>query len=251
MQNNNIRLALDTIMFINLVLVMTVSRGAFHEVAGIGMGCLVLTHSLINLQWVKKVSARLFDAQLPSKTRFTYLMNLLLLGSMLLTIVGGISMSQVLFPGIGLRHFRQIHSLTANILLVLVGIHMGLHGQRLLSNIKRIFNTTFQKMIGNIAVFLLVSFLLFGGYKLISDHVPNVELQQQAPNNPNLGLDSGAGRRHNTGNTRGPHKLQPQSDGRFKNEHRNSSPIGFILNSVIILAIAVMTHTFNTRHSNK
>ncbi|WP_172408346.1 DUF4405 domain-containing protein [Desulfosporosinus sp. FKA] len=237
--NNNIRLALDTIMFINLVLVMTVSRGAFHEVAGIGMGCLVLTHGLINLQWVKKVSARLFDAQLPSKTRFTYLINLLLLGSMLITIVGGISMSQVLFPGIGLRHFRQIHSLTANILLVLVGIHMGLHGQRLLSNIKRIFNTTFQKMIGSIAVFLLVSFLLFGGYKLISDHVPNVELQQQAP------------RQHNTGNTRGPHKLQPQSDGRFKNEHRNFSPIGFIFNSVIILAVAVMTHTFNTRHSNK
>lgn len=144
---------------------------AFHEIVGLGVGALLLFHILLNLQWVKEVTQRLFDRTLPRKTRFGYVLNILLLFSMALTIVSGILISKVLFPGLGFineRSFRGLHSGVSYLTLVLVGVHVGLHGQWIMGLVKKSFNVKESTTVSVVVKVALALFLLLGGTQLLS-----------------------------------------------------------------------------------
>lgn len=243
-------------MFIIFVLVITFSRGSFHEIAGLGIGLAFLTHLFINIQWVKKVSLRLFDAQLSGKTRFGYWLNLTLFISLLFTIASGILISKFLFPGIGVHQsFKGIHSMMANISLVLVGIHIGLHWEGIVSRAKQVFKAKPSKLIGSIAIFVIMLLLLFGGYKLVAQQISTTSAKdsfpvmgQQVQQNQHYGdSESGVSRDNNTSINEYSDRRSPRSNNSFKKEHGSSNPLSVILYASVIIAIAAVTRALKIK----
>ncbi|GAA3319756.1 hypothetical protein GCM10020331_027960 [Ectobacillus funiculus] len=66
------------------------------------------------------------------KTRFGYLLNLLLLITMTFNMVSGIIISRVVFPNINIGNemwFKVTHISVSFLTLILVAVHVGLHWQ--------------------------------------------------------------------------------------------------------------------------
>ena len=192
---------------------------AFHEIMGLGIGAIFLVHILLNLQWVLKVTQRLFDRTLPSKTRFGYVINILLLISMAFTIVSGLMISKVLFPELGFVNQRAFHGLHIDVsylTLVIVGVHVGLHGRWIMDLMKKVFNVKASNTVIVGAKVALALFLLLGGTRLLSSQFSteiaqigaSISTSQQVPtdkvcgrldkNNPLSGTPRGKGGNANT-----------------------------------------------------
>lgn len=114
---------------------------AIHEWLGVAFGAAILTHLLLHWQWVGAVTRRFFS-NLPRQARLNYLLNLLLFIDITLVIYSGLMISRVALPALGLSlseggAWRGIHDLTANLSLLLVGLHLALHWQWIVKAIKR------------------------------------------------------------------------------------------------------------------
>ena len=114
---------------------------AIHEWLGIAFGAAIITHLLLHWQWLVAVTRR-FLANIPRQARLNYLLNMLLFIDVTLIIFSGLMISRVALPSLGLSlgesgAWRGIHSLTANLSLALVGLHVALHWQWLVKAIKR------------------------------------------------------------------------------------------------------------------
>ncbi|USK69622.1 DUF4405 domain-containing protein [Peribacillus asahii] len=172
-KKNYVKFALDLIMALLFVLFFNkqVLGGlTFHEIAGLGFAAAYFTHIFLNLQWVKKVTLKLFDKKLPWKTRGNYLLNLLLLVSMSFIIISGVLISRVVFPNINVsneRWFQMTHISISFLVLALVGIHVGLHWQWVVNVWKKIWKYEPKKVwIGYAMKGATVLILLFGLYKM-------------------------------------------------------------------------------------
>lgn len=235
-------------MLVIFALIMTMTKQAltFHEIAGLGVGFIILIHILFNIQWLKKITLRLFDSQLPGKTRLGYWLNLVLFISLAFTIVSGILISQVLFPGLSNNHaFKGIHSLTANLSLVLVGIHTGLHWQWIGSTIKQLCKLKAAKLALNLGAFAIVLLLLFGGYQLVSNHITSIsttsnsivnsnQIKQQR--NPGTSIETDSSSEEVNGDSE---NTPSHPDG--QNRPQSDNYTGAILNTGIIGVIAAVT----------
>ncbi|USK59214.1 DUF4405 domain-containing protein [Peribacillus asahii] len=173
-KKNYVKFALDLIMALLFVLFFNkqVLGGlTFHEIAGLGFAAAYFTHIFLNLQWVKKVTLNLFNKKLPWKTRGNYLLNLLLLVSMSFIIISGVLVSRVIFPNIHVaneRWFQMTHISISFVVLILVGIHVGLHWQWVVNVWKKtIWKHEPKKVwIGYAMKGATVLILLFGLYKM-------------------------------------------------------------------------------------
>lgn len=177
MNKNYIKLTLDFILAVVFALLFNVrvfGGLSFHEIAGLGIGLGFLIHILLNSRWVKKVTLRLFDPKLPKRTRFGYLLNIILLITMTLSIVSGLMISKVLFPGLGtgdIRWFRPLHEIASYLSLVIVGIHVGLHGQWILNLLKKVFKVRSSRPISVLIKIVLAIVFLFGGLDILSAQI--------------------------------------------------------------------------------
>lgn len=147
---------------------------AFHEIAGIAIAAVFFTHVLLNWSWVKKVTVRLFDRNLPFKTKLGYFLNVLLLISMAFIIISGILVSKVVFPNIDIgndRWFEMSHITISFLVLILVAIHVGLHWNWIMNVFKKVFSIKASKTIVSLLVkFATVAILVFGGYQMFSSN---------------------------------------------------------------------------------
>jgi hypothetical protein len=110
-----VKFILDILMALTFVLLfnkMVLGGLAFHEIAGLAISVAFITHILLNIQWVIKVTVKLFDRKLPGMTRLGYFLNLLLLILMTFIVVSGILISEVVFPNINLE---EPHGLSSHI----------------------------------------------------------------------------------------------------------------------------------------
>ncbi|MEY9092532.1 DUF4405 domain-containing protein [Paenibacillus sp. RC84] len=168
-----VKLTLDLAMALTLVLLFNkrVLGGlTFHEIAGLAISFALLTHILLNLQWVKKVTLRIMDRNLPGKTRFGYLLNVLLLVTMTFIIVSGILISEVVFRGIHLgeeRWFKMAHISISYLVLVLIGVHVGMHWQWVIQVTGRIFPGRVRGKTGSaVAKIAAAAIVAFGAYEM-------------------------------------------------------------------------------------
>jgi hypothetical protein len=109
-----------------------------HEWLGLGLIAVVLVHLLGQWDWTIASSTR-FVRRLSGRLRFTYLLNWALFLCLCTVMVSGVLISEAALPalGIGFRGtggpggampvWRLVHTLSANGLLVLAGIHVGLN----------------------------------------------------------------------------------------------------------------------------
>ncbi len=102
---------------------------ATHEWLGIGLGVVLLVHLTLHWDWVIRTTRKLLRPG--GRERFIWLVNLLLLLSMVLCIASGILISEVALPELGITlpssfFWRQMHDTTATLTLILVPIHAAL-----------------------------------------------------------------------------------------------------------------------------
>ncbi|WP_246277187.1 DUF4405 domain-containing protein [Neobacillus endophyticus] len=135
------------------------------------------THILLNWKWVANVTRKLFDPKLPWRTRGSYALNLLLLISMSFVIISGILISKVVFPNIHVTNqmwFHVTHIAVSFLVLLLVGIHVGLHWQWIVNVWRKIWRVKSSAAWGRYAArALTVLVLLFGVYEINSTNFVN------------------------------------------------------------------------------
>ncbi|WP_339818500.1 DUF4405 domain-containing protein [Paenibacillus sp. FSL R7-0216] len=168
-----VKFGLDLLMALTFVLFFNkqVLGGLpFHEIAGVAMGGAILTHILLNWRWVAKITMKLFDRKLPLKTRFSYVLNLLLLASMGFVIISGIFISRVVFPNIHLGNeswFKLTHMSVSYLVLILVAIHIGLHWKWAVGVFHQIIHYRMKKpRLGVLAKVAVALLLVFGVYQM-------------------------------------------------------------------------------------
>jgi hypothetical protein len=102
---------------------------AIHEWLGIGLGLALLLHLTLHWDWVIRTTSRLLHPRGPDK--LIWLVNLALLFGMTLCVLSGILISRVALPFLGIYplagpFWDRLHTLTAEITLGLVPVHVAL-----------------------------------------------------------------------------------------------------------------------------
>ncbi|MEH7309055.1 DUF4405 domain-containing protein [Neobacillus drentensis] len=257
MKKNYTKSVLDLMMAITFVLLMnpSVLNGLpFHEIAGLIIGVAILIHIGLNYRWVVNTTNKIFDAKLPKKTRFSYLLNILLLISMAAVIITGILISRVVLPSIAIQgghSIRGIHGFSADATLALVGLHIGVHWQWVMSICKRAFKSKKGKLRkGVIGSVILSISILAGGIQWFSSTASANSIvfkqEQMQPNGQSSNANIG-----NTINTQQGPQNGDFREGKFhgKDGHGGSSnPFLVVLNYFAIWgAIIIPTYYLEKR----
>jgi cytochrome b len=144
-KQNRIKLLLDILTFAAFLIAMDphTSGISIHEWLSIAIAATVIVHLLLNWDWIVRVSSRLFSKGL-NGSRANYILNWLLFVDGILIMLSGIMISEAVVPSLGLTlpqnfTWRSLHDLSANISLVLMGLHLALHWNWIASTAKRLF----------------------------------------------------------------------------------------------------------------
>ena len=140
---NKTNLIVDSAIFLAFLVALAprFSGLAIHEWLGVAFGGAIVTHLLLHWQWIVEVTKRLFGkAQWPA--RINYILNALLFVDITAIIFTGLMISKVALPFLGIElaqggGWRQLHDLTANLFLPLIGLHVALHWQWIANMVKR------------------------------------------------------------------------------------------------------------------
>ena len=169
---NMIRMIVDSAMTVLLILLMSyqVTGEAFHEWVGMSMTVILIVHHVLNIKWYSV----LFKGKYNAYRVITTLVNTLLLVSIVLTALCGMSMSSYAVPFMN-GIFDMIFAKTTHLALsfwsfILMGLHLGLHLPAITAKIKpdkaaRIILTTVFALIACIGLFI---FFKNGIYRYIS-----------------------------------------------------------------------------------
>lgn len=263
---NYVKYALDLIVGIIFALFYNknVLGGlAFHEIAGLVICGAFLTHILLNFRWVKNVTLKLFDRKLPGKTRFSFLLSLLLLVTMTTVIITGLFISKVVFPNLNIgneRWFHMLHLFVSYLTLIIVAVHIGLQWKWVMNVSRKIFKIRIKsKALSYSTKLATVLILLFGAYEIYATGFAskitgsaNLFTNASVTNMEKPQGDEGFGGGHFNGERpsapdrafQGKGNLQERSDGGFHGGHGgNSSAIGVIITYSSIMAVfIILTH---------
>jgi len=155
-QKNKIRLSLDICMSVILLCLMAyqVSGEVLHEWFGIVMTILLIIHNILNRRWY----AVLFKGRYNAHRILTAIINTLLLLSIALTAICGMSMSShavpFLYGLLPVAFARRFHLAMSFWSFILMGLHIGFHLSAMAAKIR--FGD-------NIAKLLMYLFILLSG----------------------------------------------------------------------------------------
>jgi hypothetical protein len=143
-QKNLIKLALDATIFIGFLIAMepNLTGIAIHEWLTIAGTAAFITHLLLNWEWIVQITRRFFR-KVSGQARINYVLNWLLFVDMTLIMLTGLMISKVALPSLGIRlaegfAWRQLHSLTADLFIPILGLHVALHWRWIVSTAKRL-----------------------------------------------------------------------------------------------------------------
>jgi cytochrome b len=141
--NTKIKLILDISLFlIFLVVYQEKATGiTWHEWLGVGITAVIITHVLLNWQWIVSVSKRFFR-KLKAEPRINYIVNLGIFIGFTTIIFSGLMMSRSVLPFLGLEasssHFWEtLHKTASDIVVWLTALHVALHWRWIVNAVKR------------------------------------------------------------------------------------------------------------------
>jgi len=114
----------------------------FHEIAGLTICLFFILHIALSWKFIKETTCRLFGKAV-GKARIQYILNLLLLIGFTLIIISGMAIAKTIYfswVGFNMENrmiWRSMHTSVSMIVLIIVGIHIGLHWQWVMVRIKR------------------------------------------------------------------------------------------------------------------
>ncbi|GIM28831.1 hypothetical protein CPJCM30710_14970 [Clostridium polyendosporum] len=236
---NFVKITLDLLMSIVFVLLfnkMAVAGLRFHETAGLSLGVAFIIHIALNWKWVKQVTLKLFNPKITFKTRFGYIINVLLLFAMGYIIISGVLISKVLFPNINIGNkqlLKMLHISVSYFSLLLIGIHIGLHWTWIKNMLKKIFRITNKNKLSKVtAIISVVLVFSFGAYNIYSVNYfsrvssivssftgdpmlgPGKDMNKEPQNGENkLSNDTSSREQKISGNNGNPSELPVKKDG--------------------------------------
>jgi len=104
----------------------------FHEIAGLVICLFYILHKALSWQFIKETTCKLFG-KLPGRSRINYIVDVLLLIGFTLIIVSGMGIAKTMdFSWLGFSKenfivWRFMHTSVSMIVLMLVGVHVGMH----------------------------------------------------------------------------------------------------------------------------
>ena len=137
------KLTLDVLIFIAFLIAMEPRSSGIpiHEWLAISILAVLVVHLLLSGDWIVQTTRR-FLGKLNTQTRLNYLLNWSLFIDVMLLMLSGLVISEVVMPtlGIGLpRNFawRGLHEFSANLFIILLGLHTALHWSWVADTFKR------------------------------------------------------------------------------------------------------------------
>ncbi len=137
------KLVIDILIFVGFLLAMDprATGIALHEWLTVAAMAAVITHLLLSWQWIVEVTRRFFNMK-AARPRLNYVLNVLLFIDMTLIMFTGIMISQSFIPFWGIQlaenfSMRRFHDMTANLFILLLGLHVALHWNWIVNTAKR------------------------------------------------------------------------------------------------------------------
>lgn len=128
-----IKLYVDIFLLIGFILVnMPQSTGIpVHEWVSFLFILPLILHILLDWKWVVSVTKRMFG-RLPGEVRVNHILDLVIFIMMVLAMFTGTIISEAALPTIGINFtidpfWQSMHDLTANLTMLLIGIHLAMH----------------------------------------------------------------------------------------------------------------------------
>jgi len=153
--NTKTKLAIDILIFFGFLVAMDPhSTGvALHEWLTVASMAAIITHLLLNWDWIVQLTKRFFA--LPAlRPRINYALNLLLFIDVVLIMYTGVMISEAVVPFFGLSlpvdfSMRRLHDMTANIFVLLLGLHTALHWDWIFNAFRRYVFGPLGRMLGS------------------------------------------------------------------------------------------------------
>jgi len=168
--NNKVKTVYDFAMLALLVVVYSVSATGIliHEILGLIIYVFFIIHLLYNYKWIKNVTKRIFDNSLNEKTKFMYLIDLLLLLMFIVVGISGIMISKYIFK-IGIKYvWGYIHIVSSALTVLLLGFHIELHLKTVNNVMKN--KISYYKIL---YIFLLIFVFSIGTYGILQKNNRN------------------------------------------------------------------------------
>ena len=114
----------------------------FHEIAGLTICLFFILHKALSWKFIKETTCRLFG-KATGKARINYILDVLLLIGFTLIIISGMAIAKTIdfsWVGFDMQNrmiWRSMHTSVSMIVLMIVGIHIGLHWQWVMARFKR------------------------------------------------------------------------------------------------------------------
>ncbi|MBV9786702.1 MAG: DUF4405 domain-containing protein [Chloroflexi bacterium] len=140
---NKINLVIDLAIFVAFLIAMSphFSGIAVHEWLSIAFGAAIIAHLLLHWEWIVGIT-RSFFKKARWSARSNYVLNVLLFIDITIVIFTGLMISEDALPLFGIQTIRGgiwhgLHSFSADLSLVLVGLHIALHWEWIVKMFKR------------------------------------------------------------------------------------------------------------------
>ena len=104
---------------------------AIHEWLSIAFGAAIVVHLLLHWNWLVATTKRILG-KMAAQARLNYVLNTLFFIDMTLILFTGIMISEAALPWLGIQlpanfFWRRLHSLTADLGVFILGLHVALH----------------------------------------------------------------------------------------------------------------------------
>ena len=134
---------MDTLLLVFFVLANVPQVNLpFHEWISFVFIIPFLIHLLLHYDWVLQIAPRFFK-KIGGEVRFNFVFDCLLYLMMIFVIISGILASEVVLPLFtefdAQPFWTQVHHQYSNILMALVGIHLGMHWRWIVDLSKAVF----------------------------------------------------------------------------------------------------------------
>jgi len=137
------KLLIDIAIFVGFLITMEprASGLTVHEWLATALIAVLIVHLLLNWDWIVQITRR-FIGKMKSQSRINYVLNWLLFIDGTIIMLSGFLISESLLPALGIQlphnfAWRSLHDLSANIFLLLLGLHTALHWSWIVDTFRR------------------------------------------------------------------------------------------------------------------
>lgn len=149
-------LLLDLLLFAGFLVAFEVrlTGVALHEWLSLAVAGSILLHLLFHWRWIVAVTRR-FLHRLVHETRLNYVVDAIFFISFTVTIFSGLLISRAVLPTFGIAlaegfSWRFIHAQAANLSVLMVAVHVGLHWRWILDTTRRLTIVPLQRALSRV-----------------------------------------------------------------------------------------------------